>query len=188
MNVLSRPFVHFVSANLPQKARDHFYGLREAKPDLRGIAIFDRLDKELADTGSLVERCWRQREIENYFCIEEVLLNYARHDLPDDLFNYAEASRRIQAMEEAIREVTQALETLGNRDGAAWSPDIKSTDEFLDPLFKRYFAKLGLPILLRKTDYHQLARLLPKERIEPEINIILNEIVAVSEQAVSPEE
>ena len=27
---LERPFVHYVATNLPQKARDHFYGLQEA--------------------------------------------------------------------------------------------------------------------------------------------------------------
>ena len=40
---LERPFVHYVATNLPQKARDHFYGLREGKQDLVGVAIFDRL-------------------------------------------------------------------------------------------------------------------------------------------------
>ena len=34
------PFVHYVG-NQPSKARDHFDGLREAKDDLLGVAIFD---------------------------------------------------------------------------------------------------------------------------------------------------
>ncbi|MBM4050088.1 MAG: AAA family ATPase, partial [Planctomycetes bacterium] len=38
--VLERPFVHYVQTNLPQRARDHFFGLHEAKTDLVGIAIF----------------------------------------------------------------------------------------------------------------------------------------------------
>jgi hypothetical protein len=29
--ILERPFVYYVGGNTPQKARDHFYGLREAK-------------------------------------------------------------------------------------------------------------------------------------------------------------
>ena len=40
---LERPFVRYVE-NKPQRARDHFYGLREAKRDLVGLALFDRLD------------------------------------------------------------------------------------------------------------------------------------------------
>ena len=100
----------YVETNLPQKARDHFHGLREAKNDLVGIAIFDRLDRELQAADALVEMMWRRREIENYFCREEVLLAYARHDLPDDLFGRAETERRERAMREAIAEVTKYLE------------------------------------------------------------------------------
>ena len=39
---LERPFAHYIS-NRPQKAKDHFYGLREAKPDLIGLVITDNL-------------------------------------------------------------------------------------------------------------------------------------------------
>ena len=91
---LARPFVKYVETNLPQKARDHFGGLSEAKNDLVGIAIFDRLDKKLQATGTLVEMMWRRREIENYFCREDVLLAYARHDQSDDLFGRSEAETR----------------------------------------------------------------------------------------------
>ncbi len=38
-DILERPFVHYVQ-NQPQKARDHFYGLQEAKKDLVGVALF----------------------------------------------------------------------------------------------------------------------------------------------------
>ena len=66
---LERPFVKYVETNLPQKARDHFFGLQEAKRDLVGIAIFDRLDTELQSVNGLTEMMWRRREIENYFCM-----------------------------------------------------------------------------------------------------------------------
>jgi hypothetical protein len=152
---LERPFVKYIETNLPQKAREHFGGLCEAKEDLVGIAIFDRLDKDLQSTDVLVEMMWRRREIENYFCTEDVLLAYARHDQTDDLFGMAEAGRREQAMREAIAEVSSALRTLGKGD--PWSADIKSSDEFLDPLFKKFFEKLALPLQLRKSEYHILA-------------------------------
>ena len=51
---LQRPFVHYVSTNLPQRAREHFFGLQEAKSDLHGVAIFDRLDKKLHTDSELV--------------------------------------------------------------------------------------------------------------------------------------
>ena len=64
-SVLERPFVHYV-ANQPTKAQEHFHALREAKPDLVGIAIYDRLDRELPPDPYLKQLMWSQRELENY--------------------------------------------------------------------------------------------------------------------------
>ena len=179
---LERPFIQYVETNLPNRAREHFFGLREAKNDLVGVAIFDRLDKDLQTAGGLVETMWRRREIENYFCTEEVLLAYARHDLPaDDLFGVAEGRYREQAMQEAITEVTEALRTLDK--AGPWSSDIKATEEFLDPLFKKFFEKLKLPLQLRKSEYHVLASLMPKDRLDHEIEEKLEAIVRVAKQA-----
>jgi ABC-type thiamine transport system ATPase subunit len=178
---LERPFVHYVETNLPQRAREHFFGLREAKNDLVGIAVFDRLEKELQTGGPLEETAWRRREIENYFCTEDVLLAYARHDLPDDLFGRAESQQREQAMQEAIAEVTEALRTLDKPD--PWSPDIKASDEFFDPLFKKFFEKLALPLQMRKSEYHILASLMPKEKLDHEVKEKLDAIVKVVGQA-----
>jgi ABC-type lipoprotein export system ATPase subunit len=182
---LERPFVHY-AGNLPQRARDHFYGLLEGRSDLVGCAVFDRLDKELKTGTPLMEMMWRRREIENYFCSEAVLLAYARHDLPDDLFGHAEQGKRVTAMRAAIDEVAGALRTLERPD--PWSADIKATDEFLDPVFKSFFKKLNLPLNLRKSDYHVLAGLVPKEEIDPEIAEKLDALVAVAERAKPAEE
>jgi hypothetical protein len=152
---------------------------------LVGFALFDRIEKPL-DTGKpLTETMWQKREIENYLCQESVLLAYARHDQPDDLFGRAEADRRVQTMRDCIQEVTVALQTLGRPD--PWSPDVKASDDFLNPLFDRFFNKLGLPNLLRKTDYHALARLVPKEKIDPEVIAKLDGILAVAQKAKSKE-
>lgn len=179
--VLDRPFVKYVETNLPQRAREHFYGLQEARGDFRGIAIFDRLDKELQPSEFLTETMWRRREIENYFCMEGVLLKFARYDLPDDLFGHAEGNRREVAMREAIAGVAAALKTLGKP--GPWSPDIKATDEFLDPLFKQYFERLGLPLQVRKSDYHILAGLVPNDALDPEVAEKLDAIVRVARRA-----
>ena len=50
--VLERPFVIYV-ANDPSKVQRHFYALREAKPDMVGVALFDRLDRP---RGTLAQR------------------------------------------------------------------------------------------------------------------------------------
>ena len=56
--VLQRPFVKYVQQ--PQKARDHFYGLQEAKPDLRGMLLLDRQDRELLTGDILRGYAWKQ--------------------------------------------------------------------------------------------------------------------------------
>ncbi|MEK7324345.1 MAG: AAA family ATPase [Chloroflexota bacterium] len=180
-SLLERPFVHYLSSNLPPRARDHFFGLREAKLDLVGVALFDRLDKELHRDSPLAEMMWQRREIENYLCHEVVLLAYARYDLPDDLFGQAEADRREADMREAINEVSAALRTLSKP--APWSADIKASDDFLDPLFGKYFERLGLPNLMRKSDYYVLARLVPETLIDSEVSQKLDAIVAVAQSA-----
>ncbi len=179
--LLERPFVHYIGSNIPEQARQHFFGLQEAKKDLVGIALFDRLDKSLQEGTPLKETMWQKREIENYLCMEDVLLAYARHDIPDDLFGVSEKERRVSAMRESIDELTSALKTL--RKATPWSPDIKATDDFLDPLFDKFFEKLNLPNILRKTDYHVLARFVPKDKIDPEIVEKLDAIVKAAEKA-----
>ncbi len=180
-HLLARPFVKYIETNLPQKAREHFYGLREAKNDLVGIAIFDRLDKELQSAGPLHETMWRRKEIENYFCMEETLLAYAVHDEPiDNLFGPGEADRRKKVMREAIADVTKLLEI---DELNPWSPDVKASDEVLDRVFRLFFKKLELPLQLRKSDYHILAGMVPKENLDGEITEKLDAIMDVAGKA-----
>jgi len=124
---------------------------------------------------------WNRREIENYLCSERVLLAFAAYDQPDDLFGLAERQRREQAMRESIREVADALRTLSRPD--PWSADTKATDEFLDPLFRKFFARLGLPLTFRKSDYHVLAKLVAPDAIDPDVIAKLDAIVAVAKKA-----
>ena len=44
-DILERPFVYYVG-NEPATAREHFYGLREAKTDCVGFCLFDQMDYE----------------------------------------------------------------------------------------------------------------------------------------------
>ncbi|MEK7684256.1 MAG: AAA family ATPase [Verrucomicrobiota bacterium] len=178
---LERPFAHYLTTNLPSRAREHFFALQEARTDLVGVALFDRLERPLQSGTPLTEMMWQKREIENYLCQEDVLAAYARHDQPDDLFGRAEAARREQVMRECIAEVAAALATLSRP--SPWSDDIKASDEFLNPVFERFFKKLGLPNLLRKTDYHVLAGLVPKDKLAPEVTAKLHAILAVAQKA-----
>ena len=180
MEFLERPFVHYVTTNLPSKAREHFNGLREGKENLVGLAIFDRLDKELQSTGPLVEMMWQKREIENYFCSEDVLLAWAVHDLPYDLFSLSEKEKRKTAMQKAIAEVTHLLEI---DEKLPWSAEVKASDEVLDRIFRLYFKEMGLPLIFRKANYHELVRFVPPEKLDSEISEKLDQIIAVAKKA-----
>lgn len=183
--LLDQPFVCYVENQLA-KARDHFYGLREAKPDLRGLALVDRQAKPPSGSGELRELMWTRREIENYLCFPEVLYTYAAMLGTEDsrtsvgpLFQGPEAQRFVDAMRRAVEELTppRALRDPADR----WWQDVKAGDDFLDRVFADLFTGLGLPNLMRKTDYHRLAGLVPREQIAQEVVEKLDAIVAMVE-------
>jgi hypothetical protein len=184
-NHLARPFVYYIGNNVPKLARSHFHGLREAVPQLQGIAIFDRLDVNLEHRPPLEEQMWQKREIENYLSIPEALSNFARaqgaEDTPGPLFAKPESDRRQAIMDECVKDLVPPV-ALRSPDDAWWSDEKASV--FLDRLFNAYFAKLGLPNLMRKADYCRLARQLPRDRIDKEVQEKLDAITRVAESAV----
>jgi len=188
--LLEGPFVHFV-ANQPGKARDHFFGLREAKRDLTGFALFDRRDVPLNPTEGLRLHMWKRREIENYLCSTETLVSYAqatvKEALGGPLFESAEAGRWRDLMQECIKGIVPGFAWSDPQD--RWWRDMKASDDFLDRLFEDFYRKLDLPNLMRKTDYHVLARHVPPDLIDPEVRQVLDAIVETASKAQpAPEE
>ncbi len=180
-DILERPFVHYVG-NQIHKAREHFHGIREAKADLVGIAILDRDVPVNTSTQALRELAWTRREIENYLAYPEVLYAYAEESgaaaAPGPLFSRTEASRRRKVMEEVVRDLVPPAAL---RDPTfRWWKDTKASDDFLTPVFETFFAKLGLPNLMRKTDFHVLARFVPRGLIDREVEEKLTAIAGVA--------
>ena len=185
MYALERPYVHYVG-NQPAAAQNHYHGLKEALPDLKAAALFDRLESGDLHDDHVRFLSWKRREIENYLCSQRTLEAYVRASVDEDfrsqpLFTASELDRRLSAMCEAIGEVRTAMETLGR--GSPWSEDAKVSDDFLTPLFQRYFQKLGLPNLLNKRDFYELAEYVPEDEIDPEITEKLDAIVQVAQEA-----
>ncbi|HVB85168.1 MAG TPA: AAA family ATPase [Candidatus Dormibacteraeota bacterium] len=182
--ILARPFVHYV-LNSPQAARHHFYGLREAKPDLIGFALFDRIPDPLQDRPELAEYSWRRREIENYLCSPETLVAYAEGSAeeaaPGPLFEPTERLRRADAMRQCIEDFVPRAAQRDPND--RWWTETKASDEFLDRLFDSFFKELSLPNLMTKSHYHVLARYLPLEQISQEITSVLDRIAEVSDRS-----
>ena len=180
-NVLENPYVEYV-VDQPQRARNHFRALREAKPDLVGFCLFDRLDRKLQGTPELPEYAWKRREIENYLCHKEVFLAWARDASEQRIGGALFSESWEDTMEESISEIENALATL--QKGSPWSSDTKVSTDFLDLLFEAFFKKLGLDNLMRKTNYHRLVPYVPRDAIDPEVSEVLNRILEVAEQAV----
>jgi energy-coupling factor transporter ATP-binding protein EcfA2 len=181
---LARPFVHYVG-DQPGEVRKHFHGLREAVNQLRGIAIFDHLERPFPPDLGATGLMWHRREIENYFCYPETLESYAQQSAEaaaaGPLFSGAETEKRLQAMRDAIKELEAALQTLGK--GSPWDPNTKVSDDFLAPLFQNYFKRLGLPNLMAKKNFYELASLVPTNRIDTEVNEKLSAIVNTAQTA-----
>ena len=179
---LERPFVRYVG-NLPSRAEQHFAGLKEALPRLAGVALFDRLDAGPPASGQVRCLAWKKREIENYLCTPAALEAWARAsgEEPMPLFERAEAETRLEAMRQSVAEVEDAMRTLGK--GGPWDADTKVSDEFLAPLFEKYFGKLGLPNLMRKTSFHALAGHVRESGMDPEIGEKLDAIADAAARA-----
>ena len=76
IQVLGRPFVKYVGNQLTA-VQNHYYGLREALPALRGVVLFDRLESGPLDISPVECLIWKHREIENYVCSRATLEEYA---------------------------------------------------------------------------------------------------------------
>jgi len=171
---LESPFVHYVANNTDKVVR-HFHALSEAKPDIAGLALFDRLERIPRNLGPTT-LVWARREIENYLLRRDVLIAWARGLMTQDLFS----GSRIAAMEDSIARIEAAQRELGKD---IWSPDIKATDDVLDPIFRRYFETTKQSVMFRKADYHELVAFVRPADIDPEVTDKLDAIHAVFQDA-----
>lgn len=74
------------------------------------------------------------------------------------------------------------MEVLGK--GSPWNDDAKVSDDFLTPLFQKYFEKLGLPNLMNKKSFYELAEHVHDAEISEEVVEKLDAIVRVAESAI----
>jgi hypothetical protein len=181
--------VVWMGTNKPGAARGHFEAMREARPGVLAFALFDRLPNpatELDVVLDLRERMWLRREIENYIVTRASLTKFVTTDLREDarqadLLHEAEAKKRTQTLAVCIQELEQSLKTQRRPD--PWGPDIKVTDEFLDPLFANYYERLGTPQQTFKRDYQGLADSIPLAEIPAEVSEMLDAIWEVARKA-----
>ncbi len=162
--------------------RQHFNGLRELIPGLRGLAILDN-DKQSRETkieGGLTLAYWRRYEAENYFVTPEVLRRYAIEHYQDlELFGgfredietvlgqlvlervFDDIEADYQTYRTAPPEVSRLL-------WEAKTAQLKLSD-FAEEFFRRLAAQLGHTMLLKKGELHRLVAYAARSAIASEV-------------------
>jgi hypothetical protein len=178
--------------------REHFNGLRNLLPELKGLAILDNdgQNRQDRDEGALKLRYWKRYEAENYFVTPEVLRQYALNQYPvDDLFS-AEAHT---AVDEALSEVLTAMVFDGNADDfRLWSDsptdaarlvweaktERRKLSAVAEEFFRRLAHKLSVTMLLKKGELHALVSgALLTQAAEAEVRAKLDLLVEVFQLA-----
>ena len=185
---LTNPFFHPMGNNVPKSAEKHFYALQEAKPDLLGFALFDRIARPIKSIHGLVEWSLKRREIENYFCAKDVFLRWAKGRANPATANtllvrdsLSEQEEREKIMLSAIEEVEKSTRILRKAD--LWSPDLKAGDNVLRPVLENYYEHLGRPSTIQKSRFCELIPFLQPKEVDSEIRDILNEIHRIAGMA-----
>jgi hypothetical protein len=155
--------VQYVSLNKPAVAFSNFQALKANLPELRGLALFDRLDTNVAPNAPLPVLQWERREIENYFATPAVLRRYAEGTRPD-LF----AENRLRIMNEAIEQNVAPRYLRSPEDH--WWHNAKLSDDFLDPVLGYYAQQLKLPARLFKSNFYELIPFISIDELDSEVS------------------
>ncbi|MBL7785594.1 MAG: ATP-binding protein [Chitinophagales bacterium] len=157
--------VDYTDDNVLKTAVRRFTALQEFFPELKGLAIFDRINKNLSDIKDLKIVSLKKRELENYFARPHILLKHA--ELLSHQYKQHSASSLQDIMQECINECTLPL-YLKNLTHEWWNDEKLSTN-WLDLIFPEFYKKIGIPIDFRKRDYYELIKLLDKNEVDLEI-------------------
>lgn len=183
--------------------RDHFFGLRNLIPGLKGLAILDNdgRNRQDRDEDALKIRYWRRYETENYFITPEVLRKFALTLYPDgDLLHTLAVPAVDQVLTELIIEkVFDGVddnyrvwhESPANAARLIWETQTerRKLSDFAEEFFRRLAPKLGGAMLLKKGELH---RLVPYATLSPaadkEVREKLDLLAEIFRAARRPEE
>ena len=154
---LVKPFWHSNQGSHPQEARAHFFALKAAKPDIRGVLILDGDNRQLPDHELLAEGLtilrWTRYEAESYLLHPEALARFVRGGTPD-LFTNVSAEKGLRYLRERLPPVVYTT-PLAEDDYLQVTPASKT-------LLPGFFREAG--VSLPKEEYYQIAtQMLPRE-------------------------
>lgn len=164
--------VCYTANNVPNTAVANYVALKEIYSTLKGLALFDRIDKNLDDIKPLKVICWEKRELENYFAKPNLLIKHAK--LLCNKYTSFTPKQMEDKMNQAIQDYTQPayLKDLYND----WWDNTKLSDEWLDKIFPEFYKQLNIPSDFFKRDYYKLISLMDIKDIPKEISDKLDDI------------
>ena len=169
--LLQEANIAYLASNRPNDAFQNFNALKLVVPDLKGIALFDKIDTEYNPDFPLPVITWKRRELENYFATPNVLMRYAnRNEFPGTLFS----NQNVDFMKEALQQIIPPIRLENLKD--EWWLQTKASETILEPVLKYYFDKTGEKRELFGRNYYSLIQFLNKEEIDNEIIDKLNAI------------
>jgi hypothetical protein len=175
-SLLRQANVDYTKDNVPFTAVKNYDALKEIFPELKGLALFDRIEKKTDAIKSLQVICWQRRELENYFARPNLLIKHAK----ELGFQYRQftAAQLENFMQQAISDYTLPAYTKNMND--EWWNDAKLSDEWLDKIFPAFYKQLGIRVGANfKKDYYQLIALLDKKDIPVEVSEKLDLIYGI---------
>jgi AAA15 family ATPase/GTPase len=160
-------FYKTINSNDPADARKHFSGLTDAKSDLIGIAIYDRIDNPLNVLKGLSETAWEKNEIENYFFNQNVFKSWAKGKVLQDLFGPAESQQREEAMLQALDDVLPGAAKRDKKD-YYWK-EVKASHE-IEKILRAFYKYLNQPGDTSKGKFFELVNFIETDEIEKEVS------------------
>jgi hypothetical protein len=180
-SLLDRTFVSYLNNDDLNPPRQHFQGIKEAVPGVKGLIVTDRMDSVSPMPEGLVHLQWKRREIENYIRLPDCVYRYV-----DELAGSGDLF--LSQGQEIIRAIVQDQTkpaALRDTDDAFWK-DEKISTNWLDSILPRFFRELGLHCKLCKGDYYRLARFMKPDEFDPEVKAMLDSIYSILKPAETP--
>ena len=168
-----------------QKARDHFFALRNILPELRGLEIIDSDNRGLLESsaGGFSRLPWKRYELENYLITPDLLMEWMHVDGADLFADHRQAILDGLLLEKIFDNNQADFENYSQANTSTqntiWRAQTQTRELslFAEEFFRRCATATGTPIPLRKGDLYQLIHGQPIASIDPEITEKLDAIL-----------
>ena len=168
-----------------QKAREHFFALRNILPELRGLEIIDNDNRGLQPTaaGGFERLPWKRYELENYVVNPDLLIEWVRQERADlsidqgkEILDQLILDQIFDGNMADFNNYSQANPSMQN---TLWRAQTQSRklSLFAEEFFRRIAEATGTRILLRKSDLYRLIERLDPASIDPEVVAKLDAIL-----------